>query len=92
MESIQDLLNPEGKNLEVREEGKEVYIKDLVEVHVTTLKQAIDIVNAGLSFRKVGEHGGNKTSSRSHTLLNIDIYQNLVNNDHIQSVSSRLTL
>ena len=31
-------------------------------------------------------------SSRSNVLLNIDIYQNIVNENHTQSMSSRLTL
>jgi hypothetical protein len=39
----------------------------------------------------MGAHGMKDTSSRSHTLLNIDIYQNIVNDGHIQSVSSSLT-
>ena len=56
------------------------------------MNQAINVVNAGLAYRKMGAQGLNTTSSRSHTLLNIDIYQNMINNDHIQSVSSRLTL
>lgn len=76
----------------IREDKNDVYIEDLIEVHVKTLNQAMNIINAGLSFRKMGSQGSNDTSSRSHTLLNIDIYQNMVNDDHIQSVSSRLTL
>ena len=92
MDNIQDLLNPDNKALIIREDKNDVYIEDLVEVHVKTLNQAINIVNAGLNFRKVGSQGYNINSSRSHTLINIDIYQNIINEDHIQSISSRLTL
>lgn len=92
MDNVHDLLNPENKSLTIREDKNDVYIEDLTEVHVKTLNQALNILNAGLSFRKMGAQGYNVTSSRSHTLINIDIYQNIVNEDHIQSVSSRLTL
>jgi len=92
LDNVHDLLNPEGKPLVIREDKNDVYIEDLIEVHVKTINQAVNIINAGLNFRKLGGQGMNDTSSRSHTLLNIDIYQNMVNNDHIQSVSSRLTL
>jgi kinesin family protein 5 len=92
MDNVHDLLNPENKSLNIREDKNDVYIEDLTEVHVKTLNQAFNILNAGLGFRKMGAQGYNVTSSRSHTLINIDIYQNIVNEDHIQSVSSRLTL
>lgn len=92
MDQIQDLFNPENSNLHIREDKNDVYIEDLIEVHVKTMNQAISVINAGLTHRKMGAQGLNSTSSRSHTLLNIDIYQNMINNDHIQSVSSRLTL
>ena len=92
MENVEDLLNPENKSLAIREDKNDVFIEDLIEVHVKTLKQAMNIVNTGLAYRKVASQGSNFMSSRSHILLNIDIYQNIVNKDHIQSMSSRLTL
>lgn len=36
-EQISDLLNPENKNMQIREENGEVYIHDLVEVPVIDL-------------------------------------------------------
>ena len=78
MDNVQDLFNPENKSLVVREDKNDVYIEDLIEVHVKTMNQAINVINAGLVYRKMGAQGLNTTSSRSHTLLNIDIYQNMV--------------
>lgn len=38
LEQIQDLLNPENKNMTIREEQGEVYVHDLVEVPVQNLE------------------------------------------------------
>jgi hypothetical protein len=48
LEQISDLLNPEQRNLKVKEEQGEVYIHDLVEVPVENLEQALNLINAGL--------------------------------------------
>jgi len=48
---VSDLLNPENKNMVIREEQGEIFIHDLVEVHVQDLQQALNIVNAGLTHR-----------------------------------------
>ncbi len=45
------MLNPESKNMSIREEQGEVFVGDLVEVPVQTLEQAMNIVNAGLLHR-----------------------------------------
>lgn len=49
LEQISDLLNPENKNMTIREEQGEVYIHDLVEVPVADLDQALNLINAGLT-------------------------------------------
>ena len=70
MEEIRDLLNPEAKNLIILEdfvkkknyfysifykkENKDNHIKGLVMVPIKTLDQALQLINAGLSFRKMG--------------------------------------
>ena len=61
--------------MSIREEQGEVFVGDLVEVPVETLDQAMNIVNAGLSYRKMASQAMNDTSSRSHTILHIDVYQ-----------------
>lgn len=59
--------------MNIREEQGEIYIHDLVEVQVQDLKQALNIVNAGLTHRIIASQNMNETSSRSHTILHIDI-------------------
>ena len=44
-------MNPESKNMSIREEHGEVFVGDLVEVPVEDLEQAMNIVNAGLLHR-----------------------------------------
>jgi kinesin family protein 1 len=66
-------LNPGNKNMAIREEHGEVYIHDLVEVEVTDLEQALNLINAGLTHRVIASQNMNETSSRSHTILYIDI-------------------
>ena len=53
LEQISDLLNPENKNMSIREEQGEVFVGDLVEVPVETLDQAMKILNAGLIHRQM---------------------------------------
>jgi hypothetical protein len=48
LDNIQDLLNPDKKALTIREDKNDVYIEDLVEVHVKSFSQAMNIINAGL--------------------------------------------
>jgi len=59
----------------IREEHGEVYIHDLVEVPVADLEQALNLINAGLIQRVIASQNMNETSSRSHTILYIDIEQ-----------------
>jgi kinesin family protein 5 len=75
---IQDLLNPnEGKNLSIREENDgEIFVEHLVEVPIENVEQAVNIINAGMKYREIASQKMNDTSSRSHTILHIDVYQN----------------
>jgi hypothetical protein len=77
----------------VREEFGEVFVEDLVEVPVKNLHQAMTIINAGLEHRQMASQNMNLTSSRSHTILNIDVYQTKqIAFNKTQQVSGRLTL
>ena len=60
--------------MSIREEKGEVFVEGLVEVPVETLDQAMNIVNAGLVHRQMANQKMNETSSRSHTILHIDVY------------------
>ncbi len=77
----------------MREEFGEVFVEDLVEVPVKNLHQAMTIINAGLEHRQMASQNMNLTSSRSHTILNIDVYQTKqIAFNKTQQVSGRLTL
>ena len=75
-DQIQDLLNPdEGNNLPIREETDgEIFVERLVEVPIESVSQAVNIINAGMKFRQIASQKMNETSSRSHTILHIDVY------------------
>ena len=81
--------------MSIREELGEVFVGDLVEVPVETLDQAMNIVNAGLSYRKMASQAMNDTSSRSHTILHIDVYQTRHrqdSTDQVEYLKGRLVL
>ena len=61
--------------MNVREENGEVFVEKLVEVPVESLDQAMNIVNAGLKHRQMASQYLNDYSSRSHTILHVDVYQ-----------------
>lgn len=70
-----------------------MFVEDLVEVPVKNLTQAMSIINAGLEHRQMASQNMNLTSSRSHTILNIDVYQTKqIAYNKTQQVSGRLTL
>ena len=56
MEEIYDLLNPRNGKLKIREdlEYGETYVEDLIIVPISNYKQSVDLINAGLEYRKTG--------------------------------------
>ena len=78
----------------IREDQGEVYVEDLVEVPVQDIQQALNIINAGLEFREIASQSMNTTSSRSHTILYIDIYQTRKHpgTKNYETIYGRLTL
>jgi len=76
----------------IREEQGEVYIHDLVEVPVANLDQALTLINAGLNQRVIASQNMNETSSRSHTVLYIDVEQQKQTRDGTQIIQGRLVL
>ena len=52
------------------------------------------IVNAGLMHREMGNHQMNDTSSRSHTILHVDVYQSRATEhpDKVEHIKGRLVL
>jgi len=61
--------------LQIREENDgEIFVENLVEVPIDTVEQAVNIINAGMQYREMASQKMNETSSRSHTVLHIDVY------------------
>ena len=85
MENVYDLLKPDKKPLQVREDPSGgIFVKDLTQVPVDNYSQAANLINAGLCNRIMGSHNANLTSSRSHIVLGLEIEQ--------KNCASRLTL
>ena len=80
--------------MNIREENGEIFVEDISECQVGSLEQAMKIVNAGLMHREMGSHQMNETSSRSHTLLHIDVYQTrrTEQTNKIEHIHGRLVL
>ncbi|XP_042520529.1 kinesin-like protein KIN-12B [Macadamia integrifolia] len=69
-EQITDLLDPNQKNLQVREDVKTgVYVENLTEEYVCTMKDVKQLLIKGLSNRKTGATSLNVESSRSHSVF-----------------------
>ncbi|XP_027337873.1 kinesin-like protein KIN-12B [Abrus precatorius] len=69
-EQITDLLDPNQRNLQIREDVKSgVYVENLTEEHVSTMKDVTQLLIKGLSNRRIGATSINSESSRSHTVF-----------------------
>ena len=71
-EQVYDLLNYNGKSLQVRWNAqKGFFVRDLFVVECETLEDVMAVVSEGHRNRRVGSHELNKDSSRSHSLLTV---------------------
>ncbi|KAL3503582.1 hypothetical protein ACH5RR_038031 [Cinchona calisaya] len=69
-EKIGDLLDPNKRNLEIRDDPKHgFYVDNLTEEYVTNYEDVTQILIKGLSSRKVGATSTNSKSSRSHIVF-----------------------
>ncbi|GER27847.1 phragmoplast-associated kinesin-related protein, partial [Striga asiatica] len=69
-EQITDLLDPSQKNLQIREDAKMgVYVENLREECVTSMKDVSQLLIKGLSNRKTSATCVNAESSRSHSVF-----------------------
>ncbi|CAN1182467.1 Kinesin-like protein KIN-12A [Linum perenne] len=69
-EQITDLLDPSQGNLQIREDVKSgVYVENLTEEYVFTLKDVNRLLIKGLSNRRTGATSVNAESSRSHSVF-----------------------
>ncbi|KAK4266579.1 hypothetical protein QN277_027476 [Acacia crassicarpa] len=69
-EQITDLLDPNQRNLQIREDVKSgIYVENLTEEQVCTMKDVVRLLLKGLSNRRIGATSINSESSRSHTVF-----------------------
>ncbi|KAG6393427.1 hypothetical protein SASPL_147668 [Salvia splendens] len=69
-EQITDLLDPSQKNLQIREDAKTgVYVENLREECVSSMKDVSQLLIKGLSNRRTGATSVNAESSRSHSVF-----------------------
>ncbi|KAL8120951.1 kinesin-like protein KIN-12B [Apium graveolens] len=69
-EQITDLLDPTQRNLQIREDVKTgVYVENLREECVCTMKDVTKLLMKGLSNRRIGATSINTESSRSHSVF-----------------------
>ncbi|XP_057959984.1 kinesin-like protein KIN-12B [Malania oleifera] len=69
-EQITDLLDPNQRNLQIREDVKSgVYVENLTEECVCTMRDLSQLLMKGLSNRRTGATSINAESSRSHSVF-----------------------
>ncbi|PHT39433.1 Kinesin-like protein KIN12B [Capsicum baccatum] len=69
-EQITDLLDPSQRNLQIREDVRTgVYVDNLTEECVSTMKDVVKLLMKGLSNRRIGATSINAESSRSHSVF-----------------------
>jgi len=74
LERIRDLLNPDHDNLEIRDTPfKGVWIDKVTDVYVGCFEEAAKVIRRGDVNRSVASTGMNLHSSRSHSLLIVNM-------------------
>ncbi|KAJ8774343.1 hypothetical protein K2173_011592 [Erythroxylum novogranatense] len=94
-EQITDLLDPSQGNLQIREDVKSgVYVENLREEYVFTMKDVTQLLLKGLSNRRIGATSINAESSRSHSVFTCIVESRCKSNaDGISSLkTSRINL
>ncbi|KAJ1432996.1 P-loop containing nucleoside triphosphate hydrolase [Sesbania bispinosa] len=72
-EVVNDLLNPAGQNLRVREDAQGTFVEGIKEEVVLSPAHALSLIAAGEEHRHVGSTNFNLLSSRSHTIFTLTI-------------------
>ncbi|RDX80503.1 Kinesin-like protein KIN-7D, chloroplastic, partial [Mucuna pruriens] len=72
-EVVNDLLNPAGQNLRIREDAQGTFVEGIKEEVVLSPAHALSLIAAGEEHRHVGSTNFNLLSSRSHTMFSLTI-------------------
>ncbi|XP_071690452.1 kinesin-like protein KIN-7K, chloroplastic [Rutidosis leptorrhynchoides] len=72
-EVVNDLLNPAGQNLRIREDSQGAFVEGIKEEVVLSPAHALSLIAVGEEHRHVGSTNFNLLSSRSHTIFTLTI-------------------
>ncbi|KAG2547896.1 hypothetical protein PVAP13_9KG131100 [Panicum virgatum] len=91
-EVINDLLDPTGQNLRVREDAQGTYVEGIKEEVVLSPGHALSFIAAGEEHRHVGSNNFNLFSSRSHTIFTLMIESSACGDEYEGVMYSQLNL
>ncbi|KAK1369516.1 kinesin-like protein KIN-7D, mitochondrial [Heracleum sosnowskyi] len=91
-EVINDLLDPTGQNLRVREDAQGTYVEGIKEEVVLSPGHALSFLAAGEEHRHVGSNNFNLFSSRSHTIFTLMIESSAHGDEYDGVIFSQLNL
>ncbi|KAJ4965690.1 hypothetical protein NE237_017539 [Protea cynaroides] len=91
-EVINDLLDPTGQNLRVREDAQGTYVEGIKEEVVLSPGHALSFIAAGEEHRHVGSNNFNLFSSRSHTIFTLMIESSALGDEYDGVIFSQLNL
>ncbi|XVE67033.1 hypothetical protein DITRI_Ditri08aG0127800 [Diplodiscus trichospermus] len=91
-EVINDLLDPTGQNLRVREDAQGTYVEGIKEEVVLSPGHALSFIASGEEHRHVGSNNFNLFSSRSHTIFTLMIESSAHGDEYDGVVFSQLNL
>ncbi|XP_044954338.1 kinesin-like protein KIN-7D, chloroplastic isoform X3 [Hordeum vulgare subsp. vulgare] len=72
-EVVNDLLNPAGQSLRIREDPQGTFVEGIKEEVVLSPAHALSLIAAGEEHRHVGSTNFNLLSSRSHTIFTLNL-------------------
>ncbi|CAL9780923.1 unnamed protein product [Musa acuminata subsp. burmannicoides] len=91
-EVINDLLDPTGQNLRVREDAQGTYVEGIKDEVVLSPGHALSFIAAGEEHRHVGSNNFNLFSSRSHTIFTLMIESSAHGDEYDGVMYSQLNL
>ncbi|KAA8536054.1 hypothetical protein F0562_028532 [Nyssa sinensis] len=91
-EVINDLLNPTGQNLRIREDAQGTYVEGIKEEVVLSPGHALSFIASGEEHRHVGSNNFNLLSSRSHTIFTLMIESSAHGDEYDGVIFSQLNL
>ncbi|KAL7583877.1 hypothetical protein Lser_V15G45707 [Lactuca serriola] len=91
-EVINDLLDPTGQNLRVREDSQGTYVEGIKEEVVLSPGHALSFIAAGEEHRHIGSNNFNLLSSRSHTIFTLMIESSAHGDEYDGVIFSQLNL